>query len=95
VDRGDEAGAVDDSEPAGHAARPRRRRLRRAERRVALSIGVVVAILAFVVLRVANPASLSPTANRPSGVVGLALVFALAFTAVVLAADVLRRRRRR
>ena len=61
---------------------------------MALTVGVGVALLAFVVLRVADPASLSPTANRPSGVVGGTLVFALAFAAVALASDRLRRRRR-
>jgi hypothetical protein len=90
VDRGDEAGGVG----AGEPARPRRRRLRRAERRVALTVGVLVAVVVFVVLRVGDPASLSPTANRPSGVVGGALVFALAVAAVALVSGGLRRRRR-
>jgi len=94
VDGGDEAGAAEGAEPAGSTAGPRRRRLRRAERRLALTIGVAVALVAFVVLRVADPASLSPTANRPSGVVGGALVFGLGFAAVALASDRLRRRRR-
>jgi hypothetical protein len=83
-----------DAGPAGGPGRPRRRRLRRAERRIALFVGVGVAVLAFVVLRIADPASLSPTANRPSGVVGGALVFGLAFGAVALVSDGLRRRRR-
>jgi hypothetical protein len=57
-------------------------------------VGVGVAVVVFVVLRLADPASLSPTANRPSGVVGGALVFGLAVGTVALVSDVLRRRRR-
>ncbi len=68
--------------------------MRRAERQVALVIGVGAAVAAFVVLTVANPASLSPTDNQPSSGTGAALVLVSGVLAVAIASWLLRRRPR-